>query len=231
MPPEPEAIAAALDEEGYLVDPDAWTEAIARALAAREGIELTPDHWEVVRFMRAFYEERRIAPDARHVLKHLAQSRGADRNALFRLFPYGYVKQACKMAGMRKPRVWSTGASRPVITLTPQAAAQIHASAHQSGIECPVPARRRAPHRQARDRIRDGLRRQGRGRRRVRFRGRHAPRRLRLLGAPRRREARLRGDQPRRAPLHLHQSQRPRPQVSQAGRVAIGAGLPGAPSA
>ena len=42
-------------------------------VAAREGIELTPDHWEVVRFMRTFYEERRIAPDARHVLKHLAQ--------------------------------------------------------------------------------------------------------------------------------------------------------------
>lgn len=109
MPRDPEPIAAALDEEGYLVDPDAWSEEIARALAAREGIELTAEHWEVLRFMRAFYEERRIAPDARYVLKYLAQSHGADRNALFRLFPYGYPKQACKIAGMRKPRVWSTG--------------------------------------------------------------------------------------------------------------------------
>ena len=31
------------------------------------------------------------------------------RNDLFRLFPYGYVKQACKIAGMRRPRAWSTG--------------------------------------------------------------------------------------------------------------------------
>jgi tRNA 2-thiouridine synthesizing protein E len=72
-------------------------------------VELTPAHWEVLRFMRAFYEDRRIAPDARHVLKFLAESHGADRNELFRLFPYGYPKQACKIAGMRKPRVWSTG--------------------------------------------------------------------------------------------------------------------------
>jgi tRNA 2-thiouridine synthesizing protein E len=28
---------------------------------------------------------------------------------LFELYPYGYVKQACKIAGMRRPRAWSTG--------------------------------------------------------------------------------------------------------------------------
>jgi len=28
---------------------------------------------------------------------------------VFDLFPYGYVKQACKIAGMKKPRAWSTG--------------------------------------------------------------------------------------------------------------------------
>ena len=33
----------------------------------------------------------------------------AGRERLFQLFPYGYVKQACKIAGMRKPRAWSTG--------------------------------------------------------------------------------------------------------------------------
>jgi tRNA 2-thiouridine synthesizing protein E len=109
MPSDLAAIPVPMDEEGYLLDPDAWNENIGRALAAREGIELTEAHWEVLRFMRSFYEERRIAPDARYVLKFLAESRGADRNELFRLFPYGYPKQAVKIAGMRKPRVWSTG--------------------------------------------------------------------------------------------------------------------------
>ena len=101
-----------LDEEGYLVDPAEWNEEIAEALARKEGIALTDAHWAVIRFMRTYYEEHHIAPDARHVMKHLGEYRGpdqADRNDLFRLFPYGYVKQACKIAGMRRPRAWSTG--------------------------------------------------------------------------------------------------------------------------
>ena len=100
------------DEEGYLVDPADWNDSVAEALARKEGIELTDAHWTVLRFMRAYYDEHHIAPDARHVMKHLAEFRGpdhADRNDLFRLFPYGYVKQACKIAGMRRPRAWSTG--------------------------------------------------------------------------------------------------------------------------
>ncbi|MDQ3025282.1 MAG: TusE/DsrC/DsvC family sulfur relay protein [Pseudomonadota bacterium] len=98
-----------VDDEGYLTDPDDWNEEVARELARREGIALTDEHWDVIRFMRELFNQRHIAPDARFVLKHLAQTRGADRNELFRLFPYGYVKQACKIAGMRKPRAWSTG--------------------------------------------------------------------------------------------------------------------------
>jgi dissimilatory sulfite reductase related protein len=100
------------DEEGYLVDPADWNDSVAEALARKEGIALTDAHWTVLRFMRQYYDEHHIAPDARHVMKHLAEFRGpdqADRNDLFRLFPYGYVKQACKIAGMRRPRAWSTG--------------------------------------------------------------------------------------------------------------------------
>ena len=102
-------IPARTDDEGYLVEPGEWNEGVAEALAHRENIVLAEGHWAVIRFMRDYYAERRIAPDARFVLKFLAESRGADRNELFRLFPYGYVKQACKIAGMRKPRAWSTG--------------------------------------------------------------------------------------------------------------------------
>jgi TusE/DsrC/DsvC family sulfur relay protein len=102
----------AVDFEGYLVDPAQWTEQIAEALAREERIVLTDEHWAVIRFVREYYEQHHIAPDARHVMKHLAGLKGtgkAGRNDLFVLFPYGYVKQACKIAGMRKPRAWSTG--------------------------------------------------------------------------------------------------------------------------
>jgi TusE/DsrC/DsvC family sulfur relay protein len=98
------------DEEGYLVDPQDWTEMIAKGFALQENIQLTEDHWDAIRFMREYYADHQIAPDVRHVMKHLAKRLGpGSRNAIFELFPYGYVKQACKIAGMKRPRGWSTG--------------------------------------------------------------------------------------------------------------------------
>ncbi len=99
-----------IDGEGYLVDPLGWNEEVAREFAALENIELTEDHWDAIRFMRDYYLEHQIAPDVRHVMKHLAQRLGPEsRNMIFELFPYGYVKQACRIAGMKRPRAWSTG--------------------------------------------------------------------------------------------------------------------------
>ncbi len=98
------------DAEGYLIEPSEWNEDVARALAAEESIELNDDHWDAIHFMREFYEERQVAADARFVIKHLAERMGKDAHKkLFELFPYGYVKQACKIAGMKRPRAWSTG--------------------------------------------------------------------------------------------------------------------------
>jgi tRNA 2-thiouridine synthesizing protein E len=100
------------DDEGYLIDPADWNEDIAEEWARQERIVLSAEHWAVIKFMREYYEQRQIAPDARHVIKFLAGYRGESsegRNDLFRLFPYGYVKQACRIAGMRRPRSWSTG--------------------------------------------------------------------------------------------------------------------------
>lgn len=102
-------IEVRVDSEGYLVDPGEWTEAWATEIARSQHIELTDEHWEALRFMRTFFDEHQVAPDARFVMRHLTEARGANRNRLFELFPYGYVGQACKMAGMRRPRAWSTG--------------------------------------------------------------------------------------------------------------------------
>ena len=98
------------DEEGYLIEPLSWNEEIAAELANRENIQLTENHWDAIHFMRQYYAEHQVAPDVRHVTKHLAERLGpGSRNAVFELFPYGYVKQACKIAGMKRPRAWSTG--------------------------------------------------------------------------------------------------------------------------
>lgn len=98
------------DAEGYLVEPSDWNEEVAQVLAQDENIEMTDDHWDVIRFMRDFYEEHQVTADARFAIKHLAERAGRDaQKKMFVLFPYGYVKQACKIAGMRRPRNWSTG--------------------------------------------------------------------------------------------------------------------------
>lgn len=101
-----------LGEDGYLNDPEEWDGDIATRLAGREDIELTDDHWRVIGFMRDYYREHGIAADARFVIKFLDKELGYGDQArarLFELFPYGYVQQACKIAGMRRPRAWSTG--------------------------------------------------------------------------------------------------------------------------
>lgn len=99
-----------VDAEGYLVEPNEWNEEVATAFARQEHIELGADHWDAIHFMRDYYEEHQIIPDVRHVIKHLSTRLGATaRNRVFELFPYGYVKQACKIAGMKRPRAWSTG--------------------------------------------------------------------------------------------------------------------------
>jgi tRNA 2-thiouridine synthesizing protein E len=103
---------APTDDEGYLFDPADWTESIAEAFAQEEGIVLGELHWRVLRFMREFQASHQVSPDARFVIRFLADEAGlgsAARARLFELFPYGYVKQACRIAGMRRPRAWSTG--------------------------------------------------------------------------------------------------------------------------
>lgn len=109
MPLEVAGKAVAVDDEGYLIDPADWNEEVALELARRENIVLAEGHRAVIGFIRQYYELHHVIPDARYVIKYLAGERGAERNELFRLFPYGYVKQACKISGMRKPRAWSTG--------------------------------------------------------------------------------------------------------------------------
>ena len=102
-----------VDEAGYLTDPAQWSPEFAKLVAETEALSLTDLHWEVFAFMRSYLDDHGIAADARFVIRFLSDELNLDRHEakhkLFELFPLGYVKQACKMAGMRQPRAWSTG--------------------------------------------------------------------------------------------------------------------------
>jgi len=96
----------ALDKEGYLLDPAQWNEAVAQAIAEKEGIELTEDVWEVVNFVREHFEYHQCIPEHRKLLQELRKRHGkekATRKYIYNMFPYGYGQQACKIAGMRVP--------------------------------------------------------------------------------------------------------------------------------
>ncbi len=94
------------DEEGYLTDIGEWNVDLANLIAKNENIDMTPDHWEVVNFLREYYEEYQIAPAVRILVKEMTKKFGkekGDQKALYALFPYGPAKQACKIAGLPKP--------------------------------------------------------------------------------------------------------------------------------
>jgi len=94
------------DEEGYIVEIGLWTRELAALIAEDENIEMGDDHWEVVNFLRNYYEEYQIAPAVRVLTKAIKKSLGPEKGNskyLYELFPYGPAKQACKIAGLPKP--------------------------------------------------------------------------------------------------------------------------------
>jgi len=94
------------DEEGYLVDISKWNKDLAELIAKHENIAMTDDAWEVVNFLRSYYEEYQIAPAVRVLTKAVKNSLGPEKGNskyLYELFPYGPAKQACKIAGLPKP--------------------------------------------------------------------------------------------------------------------------------
>jgi tRNA 2-thiouridine synthesizing protein E len=107
VPPEPTLDQLGRDEEGFLLDANDWHPALIEALAAEAELEMTAERREVIEYIRGYFEKNLSVPEARTLLKHLQTAWGKDkatRRYLYQLFPRGYGQQACKIAGMRKPR-------------------------------------------------------------------------------------------------------------------------------
>jgi len=90
-----------LNEEGFFVHPEQWSEDMVPELARREGIAtLTERHWHVIRFMRAEFLAKGTGPTVRV----LGKASGVSIKELYQLFPKGPAKIAAKIAGIPKPR-------------------------------------------------------------------------------------------------------------------------------
>jgi len=98
----------ATDTEGYLLQQGDWSEDFAVARAQVENLELTPAHWEIIYFLRAYYEEHQVQAQVRSMIQHFTRVWGQERgnnHQLHALFPNGGPqKQGNRLAGLWKTK-------------------------------------------------------------------------------------------------------------------------------
>ena len=88
-----------VDAEGFLTEYDEWDEALGAELAVHIGIEMTDDHWSLVRFLRTDYAEAGQTATTRRV----ATVGGVPVKQQFALFPKKPGKKMAYIAGLPKP--------------------------------------------------------------------------------------------------------------------------------
>jgi TusE/DsrC/DsvC family sulfur relay protein len=89
-----------VDAEGFLTDPSEWDEGLGKALASAIGIDLTEDHWKVLRFLREDYAAQGETATTRRV----QTVGGFPTKQQFELFPKKPAKKMAYIAGLPKPR-------------------------------------------------------------------------------------------------------------------------------
>ena len=95
------------DENGFLRQREAWSEDVAEAFAASEGVILTAAHWEVLALLQEFFEAFGDSPANRALVNYVKQRLGADKgNSLYLmgLFPGSPARVGSRIAGLPKPK-------------------------------------------------------------------------------------------------------------------------------
>ena len=89
-----------VDEDGFIINGETWSESVASAMALADGIsELTEKHWKVINYLREYYQKFGIAPTVRKLCKET----GLSLAEMYELYPAGPAQGACKIAGLCKP--------------------------------------------------------------------------------------------------------------------------------
>ena len=88
-----------VDEEGFLQEPERWNQEVARDFARTEAITLTDKHWTIIHYIRNYYMQFGITP----MICKVCRETGHKLKEIFKLFPSGLARGACKLAGLPKP--------------------------------------------------------------------------------------------------------------------------------
>lgn len=100
------ALQPEINDQGFLVNVGDWNEEVAGWLAETNHIQLQDTHWEIILYIRHYYQQYKHLPNARVFTKAIAKEFGETKGNsryLHQLFPEGPLKYACKLAGLPKP--------------------------------------------------------------------------------------------------------------------------------
>jgi len=90
--------AIQLDSDGYLIDKYNWDKTLASQFAKNEGIsQLTKEHWQVIHYIRDYYNRLNAMPPPRRVCRQLGIE-GHDIKAMF-----GSCLAVWRIAGLPNP--------------------------------------------------------------------------------------------------------------------------------
>ena len=99
-----------VNEQGFIGNPAEWSEGFTRVVADRDGIDLFVDHWELIWYVREYFEEKQAAPTMHNVVRELGKknTRYHDQKAyekhIYSLFPTDPCHEVCKLAGLPMPQ-------------------------------------------------------------------------------------------------------------------------------
>ncbi len=96
------------DANGYLVNQNDWSEAVAEKIAEGDGLSLTEKHWDLLNYLRdEFFNNRENQPNTRNIVKAMQKAWGdksVDSKSLYELFPKDPSKQGGRIAGLPESR-------------------------------------------------------------------------------------------------------------------------------
>jgi TusE/DsrC/DsvC family sulfur relay protein len=92
--------AVEVNDEGFLTQPDQWSDELGGELARLIGIELTEPHWKLVHFLREDYSRQGETA----TLRRVSTQTGTPVKSIFELFPGKPAKKMAYVAGLPKPK-------------------------------------------------------------------------------------------------------------------------------
>ncbi len=97
----------ATNDNGHLENHEDWSEEMAKAMAAADGIELTEKHWDLINFLREeYFQGGGVHPNTRKIVKAMSAAWGEklSQRDVYELFPGDPSKQGGKIAGLPESR-------------------------------------------------------------------------------------------------------------------------------